>query len=341
MQQSILSYLFPKIGVDLGSHFLRLCTAENARILESSTCVAVNAQDGKVMAFGQEAAEMEGKVGEWIHIRWPVQNGIVSDPDLLKKLLQQLMQKEKLIGFFSSPTVLVSVPVDSTVVQREMVAQVFQSVGCREVLTIAQPLAASIGAGVPIADTSGSLIVHTGSDRMEAALIALGSVVNSETKLKAGRFFEESIANILRENFSLAVSNITVRAIIANGISVKEEYKKKMHIQGKDVRSGKPISVEVSGSIFQPLAVEIADTCSAAINSVLMQVPPELTADIMQKGVLLSGGLAQLRGLAAAVSETVELPVAVIEEPETAVIRGIHTGLQYLGAFKESIGYGN
>lgn len=308
-------------------------------VLESSTCIAVNSQTGAVMAFGSEAEEMSGKVGEWVTVRWPVQNGIVSDPDLLKKLLQQLLQKEKLIGFLASPTALVSVPVASTPVQRDMIAQVFQSVGCREVLTIAQPLAACIGTGVPIADASGSLIVHMGSERIEAALIALGSVVTSETKMKAGKFFEESVSEILREQYSIAVSQAALRAIISNGISTREDFKKKMRIQGKDLSSGRPATVEVVGSIFQPLAQEVAETCVVAINSVLLQVPPELTADIMQKGVLLSGGLAELRGLAGTVSTQLHIPVAVVEEPKTTVIRGIHTTLQYIGAFKESIGY--
>lgn len=339
MQQSISSYFFPRIGIDLGSHMLRICTDAQALVVSTQTCVALHTSNSAVMAYGAEAAEMQGKIGTWVDVQWPVQNGVISDPHIVAKLLQHVLHSERLLHLFSSPTGLVSVPVASTSVQREVVADVLRGIGFREVLTIAQPLAASIGAGVPIADASGSLLIHVGNERIEAALIALGSVVTSDTGYKAGRFLKDSVQEVLREQFSLAISHAALEAIITHGVSVAEGFKKKIRVQGKDLATGKPTALDISSTVFQPIAFEVVTACEHAITTVLKDVPPELTADIMQKGVLLSGGAARLHGLAQAVGDRLRLPIALVEEPELVVSKGLHTTLQYVGEFRESIGY--
>ncbi len=318
---------------------MRMCTNTQPLIMSTHTCVALHATTNAVVAYGTEAADMQGKIGEWVNVEWPVQNGVVSDPQIVAKLVQHFLHTERLMHLFSSPTGLVSVPVASTSVQREVVADVLRSIGFREVLTIAQPLAACIGAGVPIADASGSLLIHIGSDRIEAALITLGSVVTSDTRYKAGRFLKEALQELLREQFSLAISQAALEAIVAHGVSVDESFKRKIRVQGKDLATGKPTALDISSVVLRPIALEIADACEQAITTVLKDVPPELTADIMQKGILLSGGAARLHGLAQLVGARLRLPTAMVEEPELVVSRGIHTTLQYVGEFRESLGY--
>lgn len=337
---NILSFdrLTKKIGIDLGSSRTRIfCNGEV--LIDEPTCLAVDKRSGKVVAVGREALEMRGRVAGEIVVHRPVRQGKLYDLEVAKALLRIWLDKAFGRGYFFSPIIMVSVPATGTPATRDSIIELIYSLGAREVYSIAQPLAAAIGAGVPIADASGSFIFQLGSGLVEVALISLGSIVVHESSPAAGESIDKTIAQIIEKKFDLKISLAAAEKLKKGIGSVNDQVDQKTLLAGQDIVTIAPKEVEVSSTVINDPLLSAAVKYEQLIAQLLSKIPPELTTDVIEKGMLLSGGLAQLKGLDQFFIQKLGIPVSVVEESDLSVIKGIGTALEHLNLFKESMGY--
>lgn len=331
--------IFQKVGIDFGSSRIRVCTDQQGLIVDQPACIAVDSSSNQVIAVGEEAATMRGRVDSRIEIHWPVKNGVLYDATtagaLLKVILQPIFRSALLYG----PVVMISVPGSSTQAQKESMTGLLYELGAREVYTIAQPLAASIGAGVPIADASGSFILHLGESLVESAVISLGTMVGCQSNLYAGAFLKQNIKLAISNKKSLDISDTMAASIIKKVASVRREVSAEQFVTGKELSTGNPQEVKVTKDDVSEAVQMMVSRTERTIQKLLSRIPAELTVDVIDKGLLLSGGLSQLNGLDNHLIQSLGMPVAVVDHPSTAVIEGIETALQHLDEFKESLGY--
>jgi rod shape-determining protein MreB and related proteins len=333
-----ISSWFTQVGIDLGSTRVRIWTNHQGVVVDEPAVLAVDMQSGKVIAVGKDAAAMEGRLQPQIAVKHPVQAGLVEDVDELKALLKVLLQRVFQSPYFFRPIIMVSVPARADEVMRQAVVDVVYSVGARAVYTIAQPLAAAIGAGVPIAETSGSFIFHAGGGVVEVGVTALGSLIRCESSTRAGNLLNQLIAQEILEKEQLTISLSQAEKLKKKLASITKRDSSEL-VAGQDAATLAPKEVAITSrqitAALKPVIVEYV----ALIKRLLAHLPPELTADVIDKGLLLSGGLAQLPGLDRYLVAQVGVPVMVVEDPDTVVINGIATALEHLDLFKESLGY--
>lgn len=334
---TIFQKFFRKIGLDFGSSRIRVCSETEGILIDQPACIAVDSSSGQVIAVGKDAAAMSGRVDPKIIIHWPIRNGVLYDATtagaLLKVVLQPILRSALLYG----PVMMVSVPGGSTENQRESMSSLLYELGAREVYTIAQPLAASIGAGVPIADSSGSFVLHLGEGVVEAAVISLGTMVECQSNWYGGAFLKQQIKLAVNTERKLQISQATAQLLLHSIATVKPDEGGELLITGKDAATRSPKEIKISAQTLQVPVASMVKRAERSIQQLLSQIPPELTVDIIDKGLLLSGGLAQLQSLDSYLIQTLGMPVAVIDEPDLAVIKGIETALQHLDEFKESL----
>ncbi|PIR61529.1 MAG: hypothetical protein COY81_00865 [Candidatus Pacebacteria bacterium CG_4_10_14_0_8_um_filter_43_12] len=339
MSLPIIRQMFQKVGIDFGSSRIRIVSDYDGQIIDQAACIAVDTTNDQVIAVGNEAAAMSGRVDPRISIHWPVKDGVLYDPAtagaLLKVLLRSIFRSTMLYG----PVVMISVPGSSTDTQKESMPALLYELGAREVYTIAQPLAASIGAGVPIADASGSFILHLGEGQVEAAVISLGSMVGCQSNLFAGGFLKQHIQLSLVNQRNLLVSQETAGQLLARVASAKADYLAEKLVTGKDVASGKPKELKITSADLSSAVQSMVSRAERTIQKLLSIIPAELTVDIIDKGLLLSGGMGGLHGLDSHLIQTLGMPVAMVDTPGLAPIKGIETALDNLDEFKDSLGY--
>ncbi len=339
MNIPLFSHIFPKIGIDFGSSRIRVCTHTDGVVVDTPACLAVHQKSKEVLAIGKEAVDLQGRVEGVVDVLWPIQHGVVYDPNLALALLKIVLQPVLRSNFFSTPTFMVSVPAAATQVDRDTITKLFYDLGARDVFTIAQPLAASIGAGVPIADASGSFILQLGSDVVEAGVTALGSLVHFEHSEKGGRYLTEQIMLLLQQEVGIEVSSEQAERILQQVATVRKDSKRQLLITGKDTKQGNPMELQITSSAVYGTILTHLEEYQKLLQRLLAKIRPELTIDVIDKGLLLSGGLSQLHGLDRYLLQTLGMPVAVVEDPDKSVINGIHTALEHLDEYTESLGY--
>lgn len=333
-----LLQLTKKIGIDLGSSQVKMWTFQDGLVLQEPCCLAVDERTKRVIAVGNEAKEMRGRLLNQVSVHFPIHRGVVVDADLLEAMLKVFFQKIMRSSFFFRPILLVSIPSSATESEKMVLTEVFFRLGVREVNFIDQLLASAVGSGLPIADASGSLILQLGAGLVEAGIVSLGSLVVTEGTAKAGAYLDENIRRMLKQELQLAVSAKTVREIKASLLSAVP-MQQELRVHGQDLGSGTPKEVLLSSEIFQKVLEPLLEKYVTLIKNVFEQVPPELTGDVVDKGILLSGGMAALAGLDQYLVSRVGVPVSVVDEPDQAVIKGIGQVLQNLELFKQSVGY--
>ena len=336
--------LTPLIGVDLGTSRTRIwCSGSGSGsskgvVINEPTLIATDLYSKKVLAVGKDAADMEGRVGKQIKIHHPVKAGKIYDASVVKAMLQAWLQQILGWKYLFNPVFMVSVPSGSTQASRVAVIKLFYQLGAREVYTIAQPLAAAIGAGVPIADASGTLVFHLGAGVMEVGVISLGSLVQFKNSTVAGDYLDSKIKKFILDHYHLKIGDQTV-AQLKHRLLLIEPSKQTVVVVGQEMISHAPKEVEVSAEKLAVVANGIFKQQLALCQSLLAKTYPELTTDILDKGMLLSGGLSQLAGLSHWLTGQLRIPVAVVENPDLVVIEGIATALEHLDEFKQSLAY--
>ncbi len=315
------------MGIDLGTANTLVCVQNEGIILSEPSVVAVKKGTNEVLldgnAVGVQAKEMLGKTpGNIVAIR-PLKNGVIADFEITEKMLRYFIRKVHNRSFLVRPRIVISIPSGITAVEKRAVINSAERAGARLVYLVLEPIAAGIGAGLPIAEPTASMIVDIGGGTTEVAVISLFGIVTAESVRVAGDEMDEAIIAYMRKNYNLLIGEQTAEMIkmqIGSAFPLREE--KKMEIAGRDMQKNLPrraiiTSEEVREALQQPIR-EITD----AIRHCLEQTPPELSADLVHNGITLAGGGALLRGLARCIEEEIELPVRVAEDPLTCVARG-------------------
>lgn len=338
MAQNLLARFQHLVGIDLGTSRTRIWHSQDGFVIDEATCLAVDAVSRKVIAIGDEAAAMKGRVGSEILIVEPVVQGEIAQPAYTRAFLQVLLQRVFTSFTFFRPAMMVSVPASSTIPMRELTTRVLYEAGAQEVFTISQPLAGAIGAGVPIADASGTFIAQMGHGIMEAGVISLGSLVKVEKTYFAGHYWDEFLQYLIQDEQHLQISTQTAQEIKSTIISLVGEGGSGL-ITGQSRENQSPVEVQLQNAQLITRLEPLISRYQAVITTLLSQLQPELTSDVIDKGLLLSGGLAQLKGLDQYLVDKLGIPVSLVEEPEKTVIKGIATALENIGEFSKSLGY--
>ncbi|MBD3250038.1 MAG: hypothetical protein GF381_00480 [Candidatus Pacebacteria bacterium] len=336
---NFLTNLNRKIGLDLGSARTRMWVQGEGLLINEASLVALDTQNQKLIAVGDQANSMSGRAGEGIEVRPLLKRGQLQDDELLESFLKILLQRISDKAAFISPSIMVSLPTNLTPAKKQATVQVLYQLGAREVYTVSQPLAAAIGSGVPTADASGCFLLQLGQGVVEAAAISLGKVVVSKTSFQAGHFLSRDIGYWLKKSQQLEVSQEVVEQIKTRILSLDQERNLSLAIVGVGLTKRDPQEIKLNSSQLRSLAEQSADHWGGLVRQLLSQVPPALTADVLDKGILLSGGLAQLDGLASHLTQLLQLPVSLVENPDQAVVDGTATILEHLSEFKKSLAY--
>jgi rod shape-determining protein MreB len=325
-----------KIGIDLGTANTTIYIAGKGIVLTEPTVVAVDELTNKILAVGREAKEMIGKTPSDIKIYRPLKEGVIADYKATLAILKYFLSKIKASRFFK-PLLVISVPAGITSTERKAVIDAALEAGAREVYPVREPLLAALGADLPINSSSGHMIVNIGGGTTEIAVISLGGIVVWESIKIAGDKFDESIKEYLRRKFNLAVGEKTAENIkiqVGSAIITKNNNELSMNVNGINILTGLPMTVKItSNHIAEALQKDLREIISG-IKKVLANTPPELVADIMEKGIVLSGGGASLRNLDVLIYEHTGVPTYIADDPLFAVARGTGKIMEKLDLYR-------
>ncbi len=314
------------LGIDLGTANTLVFSKGKGIIVNEPSVVAFNTQVGEVLAVGDQAKDMIGRTpGNIVAVR-PMKNGVIADFDTTQAMLRYFIKKAVPRGFgFSRPRVVVCVPSGVTEVEKRAVIEATISAGAREknAYLIEEPMAAAIGAGLPVAEPTGSMIVDIGGGTSEVAVISLGGIVTSKSLRVAGDELDQSIVNYVKREFNLAIGERTAESVKIGIASVyNPDPDVTMDIKGRDLVSGLPKTVTISSTDVQKAIEEPINAIIDAVKLTLENTPPEPSADIMEAGIMLAGGGALIKGLDELLSSETGIPVNVAQDPLFCVAAG-------------------
>lgn len=313
------------IGIDLGTANTLVFVKDRGIVVNEPSVVAMNVRSGAIMAVGREAKDMVGKTPGHIMTVRPLSKGVISDFEVTEKMLRYFIEKvqtERSL-FSARPTVVIGVPLEITEVERKAVEDAVLSAGAREAFLIEEPMAASIGSRLPIEDAVGNMIVDIGGGTAEVAVISLGGVVNWRSVAVAGDEMNRAIVNYARDVCSLMLGERVAEEIkIKIGSAVALDAPLEVEMRGRDLTTGLPKEIIIGDAQIREALAKSVRTIIEQIKMTLESTPPELVADIYERGIVMTGGGAMLRGLDRAIAQATQIPVRVAEDPLTAVVRG-------------------
>jgi rod shape-determining protein MreB and related proteins len=332
--------LSKRIGIDLGTANTLVYVVGEGIVLNEPTVVAVTAEDNRVVAVGHEAKDMLGRTPGNIVAMRPMRDGVIADYTITEAMLSYFIDKAAGKARFFKPEVMVCIPSGVTQVERRAVLDATMAAGAKVAYLIEEPLAAAIGAKVPIAQAAGHMVVDIGGGSTECAVISLGGVVVHDSVRVGGNKIDESIANYIKKKFNLLVGERTAEEIkiaIGNALIEDGQEIKKMEIRGRDSITGLPRTIEltelhVNEAIQAPLS-EIMQ----GVKRVLEQTPPELASDIIDKGIVMAGGTSLLKNLDKLMTKVSGVPCHVAEDSLLCVVRGTGVALENIELYKRSI----
>lgn len=338
-----MNFVFSKrIGIDLGTANTLVYVAGEGIVLNEPTVVAVTAEDNRVVAVGREAKDMLGRTpGNVVALR-PLKDGVIADYTITEAMLSYFIDKAVGKSRFFKPEVMVCIPSGVTQVERRAVLDATMSAGAKVAYLIEEPLAAAIGAKVPIAQPAGHMVVDIGGGSTESAVISLGGVVVHNSVRAGGNKIDEAIASYTKKKFNLLIGERTAEQIkieIANAYldDKKVSDQLKMEIRGRDSVSGLPRTVELNeGQVNEAIMPVLMDIISA-VKGVMEQTPPELASDIIDKGVVMSGGTSLLANFDKLMTKVTGVPCHLAEDPLLCVVRGTGVALENIELYKRSI----
>lgn len=324
------------IGIDLGTANTLVYVKGHGVVITEPSVVALNTKTGRIVAVGAEAKQMLGRTPSHIKAVRPLVDGVISDFEVTEEMLAYFIGKaEKLSPKYFRPRVVVGVPTGVTNVETRAVYDAAKSSGAREVYIVEEPMAAAIGIKMPIKDPIGSMVIDIGGGTTDIAVISLGGIVRANSLKIAGDKLNADIMTYLRDEFKILIGEKTAEQIkIALG-SVLEGDPKEIPVRGRDLVTGLPREVIVTdGDVREAIAVSITNLIDG-IREVLETTPPEVLSDVMQRGIVLSGGGALIRGLAPLLETLLKIPVRVATDPLTAVVRGTGIILDNIDYYNE------
>jgi rod shape-determining protein MreB len=331
--------LTPELGIDLGTSNILVYMRGKGIIINEPSVVAMASRGRRVLAVGEDARKMLGRTPGAISAIRPLKDGVIADYTTTTEMLRYLVRKAcgSRIGFSLRPRVMVCVPAGATDVERRAVLQAAREAGAKEAFPIEEPMAAAIGAGLDIDGPAGSMVVDVGGGTTDVAVISLSGIVLAETVRIGGDRMDETIAKYIKNTYSLLIGDRSAEEIkIKIGSAFPLETELRMAIRGRDMVEGLPTTIEVtSEEIREALAdpvLQILDCIKAALET----TPPELASDIIERGIVLTGGGALLRGLDKLVEEQTRIPTRVAEDPLSCVALGTGRALHDISALRES-----
>lgn len=338
-----LSLTPKRIGIDLGTANTLVYLVGEGIVLNEPTVVAVTAEENRVVAVGHEAKEMLGRTpGNVVALR-PLKDGVIADYSITEAMLSYFIDKACGTSRFIKPEVMVCIPSGVTQVERRAVLDATMAAGAKTAYLIDEPLAAAIGAKIPIAQPAGHMIVNIGGGSTESAVISLGGVVVHSSVRVAGNKIDEAIAQYIRRKFNLLVGETTAEMIkidLGNATAVRDESSedgKSIEIRGRDAITGLPRTIELTelqaSEAIQPALLDIIN----GAKEVLEQCPPELAADIIDKGIVMSGGTSLLKNLDKLMTRITGVPCHVAEDALLCVARGTGVAMENIELYKRSI----
>jgi rod shape-determining protein MreB len=318
------------LGIDLGTTNTLICERDEI-MLHEPTVVAIDIEELKIVEVGQAAREMEGRVPEEIEILRPLRDGVIADFEVTHRMLGHFVEKVCGPARLFKPRVMITVPYGVTSVEGRAVHEAALQAGSRDVRLIQEPLAAAIGVGLPIATPSGNMVVNLGGGAVQAAVIAMTSIIAAETVRLGGAALDEAIAGYVRKKYGLLIGPRTAEdAKIRIGASVAQDEERTMEIQGQDQVTGMPRPITLSTSEVVEALQETLHLQAAAIRKVLEQTPPELASDIIDRGMVICGGGSLLRGMDRWLTRETGVPAYIAEEPIACVAKGASKALTIL-----------
>ncbi len=312
------------LGIDLGTANTLVHLKGHGIVLTEPSVVAIQVHNGRVVAVGEEAKQMIGRTpGNIIAIR-PMKDGVIADFDVTQSMLKYFINKA--LGGKKSlvkPRVVISIPTGCTTVEERAVKEAALAGGAKEAYLLEEPMAAAIGAGLPVHEPTGNMIVDIGGGTTEVAVISLGGVVTAKSVRVAGDKMDESIIQHLKRNYNLLIGERTAENIkMGIGAAILEEPEIYYEVKGRDLVSGLPQTIQISSFEIQEALRETVEQIVEGIKECLEKTPPELASDIMDRGIIMAGGGAMLHGLDKLIGYETHMPVYVCEEPLLAVARG-------------------
>jgi rod shape-determining protein MreB len=326
-----------RIGIDLGTCNSVVFIPKKGVVLQEPSVVAVSLPENKILAVGKEAKEMIGRTPGIIKVYRPLRDGVIADFRVTKAMLKYFIDKVSGFRIFK-PEILVGVSAGITSTERRAVIEAGLAAGAKDVFLAKNPILAAIGAGIPIDSCSGNMIVDIGGGTTEAAVISLGGIVTFNSIRIGGDEMDEAISNYVKEKYNLAIGEQTAEEIkIKIGTAIPEKEKRILEIKGRDLITGLPATIKISSNEVAEAVSDILREIIQVIKATLRDTPPELSADVMTKGIVFSGGGSMLRNLPNLISEELGINCILAEEPLLCVAKGTGVILENLDLYKRAI----
>lgn len=347
--KNIFSHLSKDIAIDLGTTNSLVYVRGQGIVVAEPSVVAINKKTGQILAVGNEAKEMVGRTPGYITATRPLINGAVSDFEITEQMLKYFISRVYQNRMVFNPWLrtIIGIPCDATEVEKKAVIDAAKSAGAKEVYLIEEPMAAAIGAHLPVKDSGGNFVVDIGGGTTDIAVISLGGMVVSKSLKIAGNKLNEDIVHFCQEEYNLLIGERTaedVKIRIGSAFPLntnkktnnrKKQEKKEVAIRGRNLVTGLPEEIMISDTDIRLAMEQSINEIVEAIKGVIEQTPPELLSDIMSRGIYLLGGGALLRGLDVLISKETKMPTKVIDDPLTAVVRGGGVVIENIDKLKE------
>ncbi len=340
MFNKLAAFFSNDLAIDLGTaNTLVYMRGKGIIVNEPSVVAVVNHKGGrKVLAVGQDAKDMLGKTPGNIEAIRPMRDGVIADFDITEAMLRYFIQKAHKRKSFIKPRIIICIPTGITPVEKRAVKEAAESAGAREVYLIEEPMAAGIGAGLPITEPSGNMVVDIGGGTTEVAVISLSGIVIAKSIRIAGDKMDTAIMQYIKRKYNLAIGERTAEKIkieIGSAMKLEDEEEITMDVKGRDLINGIPVNITVSSEEIREALKEPTSAIVDGIKATLENTPPELAGDIVDKGIVLTGGGALLKNLNKLIQKETGLPVIIADDPLTCVVKGAGKSLETLDLLKD------
>jgi rod shape-determining protein MreB len=325
------------LGIDLGTINTLICEGGDI-VLHEPTVVAIDVDELKIVEVGQAAREMDGRVPETIQVMRPLRHGVIADFEVTQRMLGHFIEKACGPARLFKPRVMITVPYGVTSVESRAVHEAALQAGSREVHLIQQPLAAAIGVGLPVATPSGNMVVQLGGGVTQAAVLAMSGIVSADAVRIAGNELDEAIATYVRKKYGLIIGQRTAaEAKIRIGAAIPQDEDRSIEVQGQDQVTSLPRPVVLTTHELVDAVQETLQLMLGAVRNVLERTPPELASDIIDKGMVVCGGTALLRGMDKWLTRETGIPAYLAEEPVACVAKGAAKSLTMLERLRRAL----
>jgi len=311
------------IGIDLGTANVLIYIKGQGIVLNEPSVVAIDSETKKPLAVGREAREMLGRTPGTVHAIRPMKDGVIADFEITEVMLNHFIKKINGKGFLSRPRILICCPSNITQVEKNAIKDAAERTGAKKVFLEEEPKVAAIGAGLDISAPCGSMVIDVGGGTTDVAVLSLGGIVNSASIKIAGNIFDNDIAKYIKDKYKLLIGDRTAEEIKLNiGTVFPKEKKEKMDVRGRDLVTGLPHTITITSDEVEEALRESVYIIVNTAKNVLEQTPPELSADIIDKGIVVTGGGALIKGFDELLAHELKVPVFVAESPLTCVVEG-------------------